>query len=34
MSKVILVNKNNKKIGLEDKLVAHQKGLLLEHFQY
>lgn len=32
MSKVILVNKNNKKIGLEDKLVAHQKGLLHRAF--
>ena len=34
MSKVILVNKNNKKIGLEDKLVAHQKVYFTEHSQY
>ena len=32
MDKVILVDENNKKIGLEDKLAAHQKGLLHRAF--
>ncbi|MBI65465.1 MAG: isopentenyl-diphosphate delta-isomerase [Candidatus Marinimicrobia bacterium] len=32
MEKVVLVNKDNKKLGVEDKLVAHQKGLLHRAF--
>tara|TARA_Y100000996_G_scaffold303004_1_gene240351 strand:+ start:101 stop:637 length:537 start_codon:yes stop_codon:yes gene_type:complete len=32
MENVVLVNKDNKKIGLENKLIAHQKGLLHRAF--
>ena len=32
MEKVVLVDRNNKKIGLEEKILAHKKGLLHRAF--
>lgn len=32
MDKVVLVDKNNNKIGIEDKMIAHTKGLLHRAF--
>ncbi len=32
MENVVLVNSNNKKIGVENKLIAHQRGLLHRAF--